>query len=48
MGLHYNIQIDLPATRDSAIYDAIFKSLKEHILGAPELLVGGGWADFYG
>jgi Family of unknown function (DUF5343) len=32
LGLHYNIQIHLPATRDSAIYDAIFKSLKEHIL----------------
>ena len=32
MGLHYNIQIHLPATRDSAVYDAIFKSLKDHLL----------------
>ncbi|QGX99163.1 hypothetical protein EI983_13140 [Roseovarius faecimaris] len=31
-GLHYNIQIILPATRDPAIYDALFKSLKEHII----------------
>lgn len=30
-GLHYNIQIMLPATRDTKIYDAIFKSLKEHL-----------------
>jgi len=29
--LHYNIQIHLPASRDSAVYDAIFKSLKEHL-----------------
>src|SRR5215469_11401694 len=27
VGLHYNIQIHLPATRDSAVYDTIFKSL---------------------
>jgi Family of unknown function (DUF5343) len=32
MGLHYNIQIHLPASRDSAVYDAIFKSLKDHLL----------------
>lgn len=31
-GLHYNIQIILPATRDAAIYDAIFRSLKEHLI----------------
>ena len=31
-GLHYNIQIILPATRDVAVYDALFRSLKEHIL----------------
>lgn len=31
-GLHYNIQIHLPASRDSAVYDAIFKSLKDHLL----------------
>ncbi len=30
--LHYNIQIHLPESRDSAVYDAIFKSLKEHLL----------------
>ena len=29
---HYNIQIHLPATRDITVYNAIFKSLKEHIL----------------
>jgi hypothetical protein len=28
--LHYNIQIHLPESRDAAVYDAIFKSLKEH------------------
>ena len=32
MGLHYDIQIHLPATRDSAVYDAIFRSLKDHLL----------------
>jgi hypothetical protein len=31
-GLHYNIQIILPATRDPGIYDALFRSLKEHLL----------------
>jgi hypothetical protein len=31
-GLVYNIQIHLPETRDTAVYDALFKSLKEHIL----------------
>ena len=30
--LHYNIQIHLPDSRDQAVYDAIFKSLKEHLL----------------
>lgn len=30
-GLHYNIQIHLPPTRDPAVYDAIFRSLKEHL-----------------
>ena len=28
--LHYNIQIHLPESRDPSVYDAIFKSLKEH------------------
>ena len=30
--LHYNIQIHLPATRDNAVYDAIFQSLKKHLI----------------
>lgn len=30
-GLHYNIQIHLPATRDSAVYDAIFRSMRQHL-----------------
>jgi len=30
-GLHYNIQIILPSTRDTKVYDAIFKSLKDHL-----------------
>jgi hypothetical protein len=30
-GLHYNIQIHLPATKDVEVYNAIFKSLREHI-----------------
>lgn len=29
--LHYNIQIHLPATKDVEVYNAIFKSLKEHL-----------------
>lgn len=32
LGLHYNIQIHLPETRDPAVYDALFKSLKDHLL----------------
>jgi len=30
--LHYNIQIHLPESRDSAVYDALFESLKKHLL----------------
>jgi hypothetical protein len=30
--LHYNIQIVLPETRDVAVFDAIFESLKKHLL----------------
>ena len=30
-GLHYNIQIHLPATKDVEVYTAIFKSLREHL-----------------
>ncbi|MBI1820069.1 MAG: DUF5343 domain-containing protein [Nitrospirae bacterium] len=29
--LHYNIQIHLPDSRDAAVFDAIFRSLKEHL-----------------
>lgn len=31
-GLVYNIQLILPADRDQAVYDALFRSLKEHLL----------------
>lgn len=31
-GLYYNIQIHLPPTKDIEVYNAIFKSLKEHLL----------------
>lgn len=31
-GLVYNIQIVLPDSRDQAVYDVLFKSLKEHLL----------------
>ena len=33
VGLNYNIQIHLPATKDIEVYNAIFKSLQEHIIG---------------
>lgn len=32
-GLYYNIQIHLPASKDVEVYNAIFKSLREHLLG---------------
>jgi len=32
-GLHYNIQIHLPATKDVEVYNVIFKSLKDHLIG---------------
>ena len=32
LGLHYNIQIHLPATKDVEVYNAIFKSVKEHLI----------------
>ncbi len=32
IGLNYNIQIHLPATKDVEVYNAIFKSLREHII----------------
>jgi hypothetical protein len=31
-GLVYNIQIHLPESRDQAVYDALFRSLKSHLL----------------
>ena len=31
LSFHYNIQIHLPATNDVSVYNAIFKSLKEHL-----------------
>lgn len=32
MNLHYNIQIHLPETTNIAVYDAIFQSLKKHLI----------------
>lgn len=32
LGLHYNIQIHLPETTNIAVYDAIFQSLKKHLM----------------
>ncbi|MES0864617.1 hypothetical protein ABLN87_19875, partial [Ruegeria sp. SCPT10] len=31
-GIHYNIQIVLPASRDPKVFDALFRSLKEHLI----------------
>jgi hypothetical protein len=31
-GLVYNIQIHLPESRDPAVYDALFRSLRTHLL----------------
>jgi hypothetical protein len=31
-GLHHNIQLILPETRDPKVYDAIFRSLREHLI----------------
>jgi hypothetical protein len=31
--LHYSIQIHLPASKDIEVFNAIFKSLREHLLG---------------
>jgi Family of unknown function (DUF5343) len=31
-GLVYNIQLSLPESRDQAVYDALFKSMKDHLL----------------
>ncbi|MCG3122827.1 MAG: hypothetical protein GIKADHBN_01230 [Phycisphaerales bacterium] len=32
VGLRYNIEVHLPATKDVEVYNAIFKSLKEHLI----------------
>ena len=32
MNLHYNMQIHLPETTNMAVYDAIFQSLKKHLM----------------
>ena len=32
MNLHYNIQIHLPETTNMAVYDAIFQSLRKHLI----------------
>lgn len=32
VGLNYNIEIHLPATKDVEVYNAIFKSLREHLV----------------
>ena len=32
LGLHYNIQIHLPETTNMAVYDAIFQSIKKHLM----------------
>jgi hypothetical protein len=33
MGISYTINLNLPATTEVEVFNAIFKSLKEHILG---------------
>jgi len=33
LNLRYNIEIHLPATKDPEVFNAIFKSLKSHLLG---------------
>lgn len=32
LGLHYNIQIHLPETTNMTVYDAIFQSIKKHLM----------------
>jgi len=34
--IHINIQLHLPPTNDSTVYDSLFKSLKKHLLSAEE------------
>ena len=33
LGISYTINLNLPATTEVEVFNAIFKSLKEHILG---------------
>jgi len=35
-GLHYNIQLILPESRDPEVYDALFRSLNKHLLRETE------------
>lgn len=37
MNLSYTINLNLPATSDIAVFNAIFKSLKENLLGSDEI-----------
>ncbi len=32
VNIHINVQLTLPATKDSSIYDSLFESLKKHLL----------------
>jgi hypothetical protein len=32
LALSYNIHVELPAVRDQAVYDAIFKALRDNLL----------------
>jgi hypothetical protein len=32
LGLHYNVQIHLPATKDVEVYNSIFKALRSHLI----------------
>lgn len=34
--LAYTINLNLPASTDQAVFNAIFRSLKEHLLAQPE------------
>jgi hypothetical protein len=34
--IHINIQLHLPPTNDSTVYDALFKSLRKHLLSEEE------------
>lgn len=34
--IHINIQLHLPATNDSSVYDNLFKSLKKHLISGEE------------